>query len=394
VKRFAKEIGRSAQDVFSIAVAAEAALQGDGRSMGLSDRFFTEVTKVFRLLQSERAVVLGARAAAGLRYCLQQIQNAQINAEAGYKRRIADLELHKLPDPAAFQQKQIARIEEELQRHSEAVTTHARHLMTTGVDQLEAQWVRAIMGCPTKDAVKAMVAQLGQQGPNAMSQVLAKVSQGVKTESGKVIKLLEEPLLAELKEKYRIVQQLTASGKTAHTTNLGIVHATGHAKSIHASVGEAIATFEMDQLKIGAGGALAGAAIGTLFLPGIGTAIGAAIGALAGLFKTLDSLKQDCVREVRTGLGNAKRGLNDQLAPLSADLQRQIRKSLSEGLANAVQRFQAYIDELMEEERKAIALEKEKLDHLVRNGEALASHDQRLRELQTKAALVSQGLCA
>jgi hypothetical protein len=227
-----------------------------------------------------------------------------------------------------------------------------------------------------------------------MSQVLAKVSQGVKTESGKVIKLLEEPLLAELKEKYRIVQQLTASGKTAHTTNLGIVHATGHAKSIHASVGEAIATFEMDQLKIGAGGALAGAAIGTLFLPGIGTAIGAAIGALAGLFKTLDSLKQDCVREVRTGLGNAKRGLNDQLAPLSADLQRQIRKSLSEGLANAVQRFQAYIDELMEEERKAIALEKEKLDHLVRNGEALASHDQRLRELQTKAALVSQGLCA
>jgi len=394
VRRFAKEVGRAPEEVFSIAVAAEPALRGDTSPDGLGHRFPSEVAKVFDLLQSERAIVLGARAATALRYCVQRIGEAQAQAEAKYNQRIAELEQQRLPDPREFQARQLAKVEDALQAHADAIAKGAREVMTAGVDQVQEQWVNAIRACSSKDEVKATVASLGQQGQEAMAWVMSQVEQAVAEWSGEAIKELEDPLLEELRERYRIVQQMTGSGMSVQLGGVGATSAATHATNLHAGVNSAVENFESEQFAIGAGGALAGAAIGTMVFPGIGTAIGAALGALAGFFKTLDSLKSDCVKEVRKGLGDAKQNLSNQLASVGPDVQRVMQEVLARGLSDAVSRFQSWINQVMAAERKQIDQERQKLSHLIKSRDTLVLHDQSLATLQREAAAVSRGLCA
>lgn len=394
VRRFAKEVGRAPDEVFSIAVAAEPALKGETSPDGLGQRFPAEVAKVFDLLQSERAIMLGARAASAIRYCVERIGEAQAQAEQKYNQRIAELEEQRLPDPREFQARQLAKVEDALQTHADTIARDARDVMSRGVDQVQEQWIDAIRACSSKDTVKATVAQLGQQGQQAMARVMSQVEQSVAAWSGEAIKDLEDPLLEELRERYRIVQRMTGSGMAVQLGGVGAASAATHATNLHAGVAGAVANFESEQFAIGAGGALAGAAIGTMVFPGIGTAVGAAIGALAGLFKTLDSLKSDCVREVRKGLGDAKQNLNDQLASVGPDVQRMMREVLARGLADAVARFQSWISQVMAAERKQIEQERTKLAHLIQSRDTLVLHDQSLATLQREAAAVSRGLCA
>ncbi len=393
VRRFAREVGRSTDDVFSIAVAAEPALRGDASPDGLGQRFPVEVAKVFDLLQAERAVVLGARAASALREGVQRIGEAQVQAEAKYNLRIAELERHRLPDPRDFQTRQLAKVEGALVAHADGIGRSAQAVMASGVDAVEAQWVTAIRSCSTKDEVKATVARLGQQGQGAMNSVMSHVERDVSAKSAMAIKQLEGPLLEDLRARYRIVQQLTGSGVAVQLGAVAGATSATYAADLHSGVNSAVENFENAQLAFGAGGAVYGAVLGTIVFPGIGTAIGAALGALFGLFKTLDSLKNDCVTAVQKGLGEAKLNLSSQLASVGPDVQRAMKASLVSGLGDAVSRYQAWIQQVMATERAQIDQERQKLAHLIASRDALVRHDQALAALHREAAAASRGLC-
>ena len=338
-------------------------------------------------------MVLSARAAVALRDGSQGIVEAQGKAEAGYKNRIDELERHRLPDPTQFQANQMAKVQGDLQAHADGIGEAAINLMRSGVDDVENQWVAAIHACSDKDQVKATVAALGAQGQSAMAQVMADVNEAVAAWSGESIRELEEPLLAELRNRYQIVQQITGSGKAVHLGGDAAASIGAHATNLQAGVAAAIENFEAEQFAFGAGGALAGAAIGTVIFPGVGTVIGAAVGAFAGLFKTLDSPKADCVKEVRKGLGDAKGNLASQLSSVAPHVQNVMREVLAKGLKKSVARFQSWITKIMAAELKQIDRERQMLSHLTRSRDALVQHDQTLQVLQREAAAVSQGLC-
>jgi len=394
VQRFAKEIGRAPEEVFSIAVAAEPALRRDFSGDVLARRFPGEVAKLFNLLESEKDLVLGARAASALRYCVQRIGEAEARAEADYRRRIAELEEHRLPDPAEFQARQLAKVEPSLQTHANAIAARARDAVSAGVDRLEKEWVEAIRTCSSKDEVKATVAALGEQGQDVVASIMQSVGHGVTEWSAASIKQLEGALLEELRERYRIVQQMTGSGMTVTLGGVRPGAAATQVTELHANIAGAVSSFENEQIAFGAGGAIAGAAIGTIILPGIGTAIGAAVGALATLIKTLDSLKNDCVHEVEKGLADARQSLIQQLASVGPDVQRVMRDVLARGLADAVARFDAWIKQVMADEQRHIDEERERLSHLIKSREALVTHDRTLAAVQRATASLSRGLCA
>jgi len=394
VRRFAKEIGRAPEEVFSIAVAAEPALRRDFSGDVLARRFPDEVAKLFNLLHSEKDLVLGARAASALRYCVQRISEAEAKTEEKYRLRLAELEEHRLPDPVEFQARQLARIEQALETHADAIAQRARDAMSSGVDQLEQQWVDEIRACSDKDEVKALVAALGEQGQAAIAAVVRSIEQGITEWSGAAIKQLESPLLEELRERYRIVQQITGSGMTIQLGDVRAGAAPTNVTDLHANVAGAVSSFENEQIAFGAGGAIAGAAIGTILLPGIGTAIGAAVGALATYLKTLDSLKNDCVSEVTKGLADARQNLIQQLGSVGPDAQRVMREVLTRGLSDAVAHFDSWIKQVMADERRYIDLEREKLSHLIKSRETLITHDRTLAAVQRATATLSRGLCA
>ncbi len=394
VRRFAKEVGRAPEDVFSIAVAAEPVLKGDTTPDGFGRRFPAEVAKIFKLLESERTMVLGARAASAIRYCVQRIGEAEAQAEQKYTRRIAELETQRLPDPRAFQARQLAKVEDELQAYSDSIAENARGVMSDGIDEMQELWIAAIRSGSSKDQVKQTVARLSERAPEEMARVMAKMDKKVAEWSGEATRRLEAPLLEELRERYRIVQKMTGNGRAVQLGNVGAASAAMHAGNLYAGVAEAVKNFESEQFGIGAGGAAAGAVIGTMVMPGLGTAIGAAIGAFSGLFKTLDSLKMDCAREIRKGLGETKTNLGNELASIGPDVQRAMRATLASGLADSISRFESWINEVMAVERKQIEKERQKLSHLIQSQNALVLHDQSLANLQRKVAALSRGLCA
>ncbi len=393
VRRFAKEIGRAPEEVFSIAVAAEPALRRDFSGDLLARRFPGEVAKLFELLQAERDLVLGARAAAAVRYCIQRIAEAETTAEGKYRQRIAELEEHRLPDPGEFQARQLAKVEQAVRAHANAIAKRARDATSAGLDQLERNWVNAITACSSKDEVKALIARLGEDGQDAIAGVMRGVEQAVTQWSGDAIKQLEAPLLEELRERYRIVQKMTGSGMAIRFGGVRAGGATS-ATELQANVAGAVSNFESEQIAFGAGGAIAGAAIGTIIMPGIGTAIGAAIGALATYLKTLDSLKNDCLKELGKGLGDARQNLTQQLDSMGPDVQRTMREVLARALADAVTRFDSWIKQVMTEERRHIDQQREKLSHLIKSREALIMQDRTLAAVQRATATLSRGLCA
>ena len=170
----------------------------------------------------------------------------------------------------------MAKIKNDLKVHADSIVKNACAVMTASLSQIQTQWTVSILACSSKDDVKAVVAKLDR---GVMGWVTSQIEQSITDESSKAIKELETPLLQELRERYRIVQQITGSNKAIQID--GVVKSSRtatHAINFCSGVNSAIENFEGEQFAIGAGGVLAGAAIGTMVLPGIGTAIGAALG--------------------------------------------------------------------------------------------------------------------
>jgi uncharacterized membrane protein len=393
VRRFAKEIGRAPDEVFSIAVAAEVALRRKFSGDLLARRFPSEVARLFQLLEAEKDLVLGARAAAGLRYCVQRITEAETRAEEQYRTRIAELEAHRLPHPELFQAQQLERIEPALRAHAEAIGKRAREAMSAGIDTLAADCIEAIRGCADKDELKNGAAELGKEAQKAIARVMEGVEKEIVDASSEAQRALEIPLLEDLRERYRIVQNI--SGSAAVLVEVRTVHvAVMPTTAVQANVAGAVSSFEQGKLALGAGGAITGAAIGTLILPGVGTAIGAGVGALAGYLKTLDSLKTDCATAVTSALDDARRQLSEQLGSVAPDVQRTMRDVLSRGLADAVTRFESWIKNVMNDELRHLEEERAKLSRLLERREQLIMHDRTLAAVQRATAKSSRGLSA
>jgi hypothetical protein len=392
VRRFAKEIGRAPEDVFSIAVAAEPALRRNFAGDVLARRFPGEVAKLFNLLQSEKELVLAARAAAGLRYCVQRITEAETRAEDKFRKRISELEQQRLPDPCEFQKRQLAKVTPAVQAHAEAIAKRAREALAAGIDTLKEECVDAIRGLTEKDELRGAAAELGKEAQKRIAVVMRSVEQRISEASVDALRALEAPLLADLRERYRIVQNMTGSAMTFQTTGLQVVAAPTHGTAVTADVRSAVASFEREQIAFGAGGAIAGAALGTVILPGIGTAIGAAVGALATYLKTLESLKNDCIAAVTKALESAREDLTTQLSSVESDVQRTLRDVLVRGLADAVARFETWIKQVMDEERRLLEDERAKLSQLIKRRENLIKHDKNLAAVQRATATHSRGL--
>jgi hypothetical protein len=131
----------------------------------------------------------------------------------------------------------------------------------------------------------------------------------------------------------------------------------------------------------GLGGVAAGAVLGSLILPGIGTAVGAVLGVFAGFLKGTDALKRECFARIDVCLNDSERHALEQLQKKRADLSRVIRVSLDEALDEALRRLGDAIERLKATERKAIDAESAKLKRLTDLRDALGEWDRRLAKV-------------
>jgi hypothetical protein len=389
-RRFARELGREPETVLSVAVAAEPSLR-TGERGGLARRFESEVAKLFRLLRQERALILGSRCARQVRQCIGSAAQAEERAERGYQDRLAALEQNRIPDPEHFRAQQLEAAEPDIVDAASGVVESALKALQGAIGVVRVGCAARIEACKSRDALRAVVPQLEQLLAEGCGQMQQELSRHVAAQAEAGVRKIEANVFESLRKRYEIAHQVTrASNPSLHfeadpTSTGGAALAPG--------VDRAVRTYTNLRVGLGAGGAVAGAAVGTLIMPGLGTAAGAAIGALLTFARTQSALRRDCMQLVEARLTAVERTLAAQLSASHAEIAGSIRTAVDRSVAKAMVRFGRWIAEPIEAERAAIENQRAKLLDLQSVRERLQQHDQQLASLVKAATDASLGLC-
>jgi GTP-binding protein EngB required for normal cell division len=384
VRRFAREVGRDPEEVLAFAIAAEAVLRG--RPAGLARQFEDEIGRLFQALHHEKTMMLGALSAQAVRRCVASIDEVHERAEAAYRARIATLVAQQIPDPGAFRHSQLDRVRPAIHQNAFGILEVTAAFADREIHRLRDNWVGEVQDAPDKDAVRKRVTAMQEGLEAALHAVQDGTGKYLASMARRAARNLETQLLEELRRRYRITQQLTAAANPLAREKL--------IGEIELDLEVNLQDFGTDERWLKYGGAAAGAFIGTLILPGIGTGIGWAVGLLAGgLLKSLESVKKEATDKIANGLDTIAGEMRRQILDKRNDLVGAVTEALDHSLARSVQRYSEWIARVITAEQRALAGERGRLSHLLEIKATLQEQDGRLARLVEAVGECSRGLC-
>lgn len=389
--KFASEVGRDRSEIVSFAVSAERALRDD--MPGAATRFAADVSRLMDLLAGERTMVVGARSAAAIQRMAGEIAACNEKAETAYRERIAFLEAQQIDDPRSFCERQVGGLENSLRPGAYAAVAAGKDAILRAMSELAETIVENISTCDSRAELKQYIESIQARGTTITATVESAVGSAMEETLERHMSPLEEPLLAALRERYRIVGHVI--GQSAALVNTGRI-TTAH--DVGDLMGSALrGTFDSAQ-KDGAlgvmGGAMGGAAIGSI-IPGIGTLVGGVIGGVVGVLfgPSLDDIKRDCARNVVEGIESAAEAAVESMDGTEARLVVLMRDGLRASLNAAVDKYRSWIAGVIKEHNAEVACERQQLAHLLQLRATLQGHDTRLQDFMQRAAAEYPSLC-
>src|SRR5262249_14285301 len=137
-----------------------------------------------------------------------------------------------------------------------------------------------IDGCKTKDELRAIPAQLATTIADKLAATQRQIQAHLGDQTLRAAREIEEAALQSLRERYQLLHEVTRTTATPIRLEANVSLAV-HTADLPAQFEQAVRTFDRTRIGFGVGGAAAGAAAGTLLLPGLGSAAGALVGAFA-----------------------------------------------------------------------------------------------------------------
>ena len=339
--------------------------------------------ELFARIEAEKTLVVGVGAAMTMRGCVNDLSRARATAEESHRRRLETLEGQKIPDPERFRSGQMARVAAAIDQGADEVLQSATALLHDSMAALGTEWSRPVAAATSRGAVEATVKSMNETAGARIEAVLERVSEHVALELQKVAESLETWVLEEIHSRYQVARRLGVEELAPVISE--VTREDLQREMAGSPAASALDAFEKERVGYGLGGAATGALLGTLIFPGIGTAIGAFVGVFAGFFKSIDSLKQDCLTRIQSMLAEAEQHAVTQLRGKRADLARVIGLSVEEALREAFERQGDAIGRLMSLERRAIEREKATLAALDEARNTLLEHEKRLAQLIDRA---------
>jgi hypothetical protein len=384
-RRFARQIGRSQEEVLSIAVSAQAALEDPESKLGQG--FEGELAKLFRVLRHERALILGTRAASAVRRCIAETRDAEKRATEAYHTRIEALEAERAPDPEVFHRQKVADAEAGIADMVRLSLSAAGTTAEARFDELREREATGIR----HDVWRRPLSELGAREKNLETEfekLRRDVTLELEARSEACVSELELSIFAELGQRYRLTRPVQGSRASFHLLGLDPPKI-----PLRIGLDDAVTRHRQLKLVISAVGLVLGCIVGALIGSFLGAAIGALLGALAGLGRTKGSLERRALRLTEARLNQEREVILRWIGALDAGIQTSTRAALDRSIEDAIVRFGRDMAEPIEADQKAMARERSNLGRLRELGEALAGHDTRLVALMTAAADASSGLC-
>jgi hypothetical protein len=389
-RRFARELGRAPDRVLSVSVAAEALLTDRGSELAV--RSEQELDKLFVLLRSERALILGAHAAFAIRRCIGAVADAETRAERAYRERILELERQRTPEPAVFRRQileQAAPATLEAARHALDFASGALRDGFLLLDRLCEQSLSGGAG-PKHHAERAaeLASELSLGSAKARTEAQLALEAGI--ERG--VLSIERDLFEALRARYQLLHEVGRSTSSSPRLETPAFETPSYA-SVVAEVDSARARFIKVRRALGASGAVLGAASGALLDPWFGPLAGAAVGALAALLPREAGLGTAALGRFRAALTRRQSAYEAELASLEGEVTQAVRLALERSLERAMIRFARFIAEPLEAERQLIETERQRLTELEELRERVGEHDRELERLLEAGRRASVGLC-
>jgi hypothetical protein len=230
------------------------------------------------------------------------------------------------------------------------------------VAQAKQDWQRGVETCADRKEMEVFVQTINRTAPARLQTLVDDVGQYAVLELQRASETMQIWLLEEIHARYHVARRVEDGDEPAAV----IPEAIDLAPLARAPLQSALDKFETRRVGLGLGGVAAGAVLGTLIVPGIGTAIGAFVGVFAGFFKGLDSLKQECIERLDACLDDVEQSVAAQIEGRHASFADALRSSLDEALDQAMQRLEASIGRLMALERRVLESERRKREDLAR----------------------------
>jgi hypothetical protein len=364
---FIEELARVVPRLFTLPANAEA----------------TEIGDRLRSVCADGTRLVAHSAAMRLRACLPALQAARDEAEASHRKRLANLEGQRLPDPTQFRARQVERVKATIEQAVDDALKSADALLRQDLGALRAQWTQAVAACENRSALVALAADLDRGIASGVTQTLERTTARVDEELRQVTQTIEMLALDELRANYPLARRLGSDLLPPLAVDWS--HAQQAVGTAPTPLGAATTAFEKKRVTLGLGGAAVGAAIGTAIFPGIGSAIGAVVGVFAGFIPRSDALRKDCLGRVESCVDDAQKRALELFAARRAHLTRVLRESIDAGLAGAFERHEDAIARLQDVERRSIAAERDTLVSLAEARTTLTRNEIRLERIAAPA---------
>jgi hypothetical protein len=389
-RRFAREIGRAADEVLSIAVAAQAPLE-DPKS-GLSRRFELEIEKLFQLLRHERALILGTRAAGVVRRCIAETSDAEQRAERALAERIAALEADRLPNPDEFRRAQVRKVAAELDLAATRALESAVSSVDDGFKILRAQCVQQLTGAPSREALLARATSCEQELASGLQSVASDSARALEQAMDREVRAIEQAIFVEIRRQYQLIHDLRRSSSAESRVEQAI-ELVGPGVALAAPILATVTSFARRRVALGVLGALVAGAVGSWIALGPGTLAGAVVGPLLLFLVTRAALERRAIAAAHAELERKRMALVDSLRQRAPSARADLEQALDHSLSRVIIRFGRFINEPLEAEQEEIDRQRTSLILLEQLRSALEEHDRRLGQLTSEAMQASIGLC-
>ena len=391
--RFAKEVGRSPKDIFSIAVAARAALAMETDTHGLKEKFDHDLSELFDLLSIERAMAVCAYATTATSKAINQVRAYESDARQIYQKKLQALESQRLPAIKDFIQKSMETEEKAIIEIGKKIATDLQPVIDNAFEKQMDKWKQDINKCESKAEVKELIGKTSY----LLQASLKVIDNEIQLSTSKMViersVSIENRLSTGLRDKYRIVDSIAGGHAKDGVRRVNEIANNTDSLNVKNAMSSLVDAHQGAQVAMGAGGAALGAVIGSFIAPGIGTAVGAGIGALLGLFNSLDSIKADCIKKIEETLNGCKTEIIRTSNNSGAKLADIIRSSINRWFTTSVEKFQSHIDHLINEQRREHQKVEGELKHLLTCVKELQGYSGTTDRLAKELAELSLGLC-
>lgn len=390
-RRFARELGRDPQGVLSIAVAAEAALSARGSE--LAQRFDSEIEKMFLLLRQERALILGARAAAALRSSARSFSAAEERAERAYRARISALEQQRTPEPEVFKQQLLRELQPGLPEAARDALAPLISSVEDGCSLLERLCQQSIAACSSPATLLQVAEQLAAELAERTREQRDSVRMELEGAVERHVARLEQGLFQAVRARYQLLHEVRRSIGSSAGLEPVMSEQTPSFEQVAAQVRERVASFRRARLALLASGSVTGAAGGAFTHVWFALPLGALLGAGLAFVRRWRPMQAEVLALLTAAVARHREATLTELRGAEQALIATIGGTVERSLERALIHFGRWIAEPLAAERQAIESEREKLVELEQLRDQVVARDLELERSLRAAADASAGLC-